>query len=73
MVEERVLRLLPNLPEGVSEAYFHPATERSPALVAAMPDYRHTEELAALTSGAVKARIAALGIALSTYGGLAGQ
>ena len=72
MVEERVLRLLPFLPEGVSEAYFHPAAERSPALVSAMPDYRHIDELAALTSAAVKTRIAELGIALATYGGLAG-
>jgi hopanoid biosynthesis associated protein HpnK len=72
MVEQRVLRLLPYLPDGVSEAYFHPATERSPALSAAMPDYRHREELAALTSPAVKARIDGLGIALSTYGALVG-
>ena len=72
MVEQRVLRLLPYLSDGVSEAYFHPATERSPALSAAMPDYRHREELAALTSPAVKARIEDLGIALSTYGGLVG-
>jgi hypothetical protein len=70
MVEERILRLLPHLPEGVSEIYFHPATERSPALAAAMPDYRHTEELAALTSPAVVARIAALNIELSTYSAL---
>ncbi len=45
MVEPRVLRLLPYLPEGVSEMYFHPAAERSPALIAAMPDYHHVEEL----------------------------
>jgi hopanoid biosynthesis associated protein HpnK len=70
MIEERVLRLLPHLPDGVSEAYFHPATERSPALVKAMPDYRHADELAALTSDAVKARIRALGITLTRYADL---
>jgi chitin disaccharide deacetylase len=70
MVEYRILRLLPYLPEGVSEIYFHPATERSPALATAMPEYHHTEELAALTSPAVAARIAALNIELSTYGAL---
>jgi hopanoid biosynthesis associated protein HpnK len=70
MVEERVLRLLPYLPDGVSEAYFHPATERSLALVGAMPDYRHADELAALTSDAVKARITALGITLTRYADL---
>ena len=68
MVEKRVLRLLPNLPGGVSELYFHPATERSPALAALMPDYHHTEELAALTSEAVKAQIAALDIRFANYG-----
>jgi hopanoid biosynthesis associated protein HpnK len=53
MTEERVLRLLPNLPEGVSEIYFHP--------------YRHGDELAALTSPAVASRVAELGIGLIGY------
>ena len=30
MTEDRLLRLLPHLPDGVSEIYFHPAVERSP-------------------------------------------
>ena len=41
MVEERLLRLVAHLPDGVSEIYLHPAAERTPALVAAMPGYRH--------------------------------
>jgi chitin disaccharide deacetylase len=71
MVEERVLRLLPHLPDGVSELYFHPATEATPALATAMPGYRPVEEFAALTSAALKARIAALGIGLTSYAALA--
>jgi chitin disaccharide deacetylase len=67
MVEDRLLRLLPHLPDGVSEIYFHPAAQRSPRLAAAMPDYRHVEELAALSSPAVRKEISALGIALVTY------
>ncbi len=67
MTEERVQHLLPHLPEGLSEIYFHPATERTPALAAAMPDYRHRDELAALLSPALKARIEALGIRRVTY------
>jgi hopanoid biosynthesis associated protein HpnK len=67
MIEERVLRLLPHLPDGTSEIYFHPATERRPAL----PDYRGPEELAALTSPAVRRRIDELGIALIGYADLA--
>ena len=55
MVEERVLGLLPHLPPGVSEIYCHPATRQTPALAAAMPGYRHAEELGALLSPAVRA------------------
>jgi len=72
MVEERLMRLLPHLPGGVSEIYLHPATQRSPRLVAAMPDYRQREELAALLSPAVRQRIAELGIAPAVYGAPAG-
>jgi hopanoid biosynthesis associated protein HpnK len=71
MVEERVLRLLAHLPDGVSELYFHPATERNPVLAASMPDYRHAEELAGLVSAPVRSQIAAFGIELTCYGVLA--
>jgi hopanoid biosynthesis associated protein HpnK len=71
MVEERVLRLVPHLPDGISEMYFHPAAERSPRLVAAMPRYHHPEELAALLSPAVRRQIAESGISLASYGDLA--
>jgi hopanoid biosynthesis associated protein HpnK len=67
MTEARLLRLLPVLPDGVSEIYFHPASRRSSALVHAMPDYRHVDELAALVSRAVKERIAAAGMELISY------
>ena len=71
MVEERVLGLLPHLPPGVSEIYFHPATRHTAALAAAMPGYRHTEELGALLSPDVRRRIAELGIGLIGYSDLA--
>ncbi len=67
MTEERLLRLLPYLPEGLSEIYFHPATGRTAALAAAMPEYRHRDELAALLSPALTARIEELGIRRVTY------
>jgi len=62
MTEGRILALLPHLPEGVSEIYFHPAAETTPALGKAMPGYRPTEELAALVSPRVRHRIKELGI-----------
>jgi hopanoid biosynthesis associated protein HpnK len=70
MTEDRILGLLPHLPEGVSEIYFHPAAEATPALCAAMPGYRPPEELAALVSPVVRCGIEELGIRLVTYGDL---
>ena len=70
MTEARVLGLLPHLPEGVSEIYFHPAVASNAAFAAAMPGYRHTEELAALVSPKVGHRIEELGIELVSYGEL---
>jgi hopanoid biosynthesis associated protein HpnK len=71
MVEGRLLRLLPQLPQGVSEIYFHPATMRNAALSATMPGYFQQEELAALLSPDVKKLVAELGIRLGGYGDLA--
>jgi hopanoid biosynthesis associated protein HpnK len=73
MVEERILRLIAHLPDGVSEIYFHPAIESSPSLVAAMPGYRHAEEFAALISPMVRRKIAEHGIGLVSYGDLAAE
>jgi chitin disaccharide deacetylase len=67
MTEERWLRLLPHLPEGVSEIYLHPAAERTPALLAAMPGYSQKEELAALLSPSLRSRFAELDIKLVSY------
>lgn len=68
MTTERVLRLIPNLPEGLSEVYFHPATSRDARLSAAMPDYEHEAELATLLSPAIRAALTAAEIEPTTYG-----
>jgi hopanoid biosynthesis associated protein HpnK len=70
MIEDRLLRLIAHLPDGVSEIYLHPATKRTPKLAAAMPKYRHQDEFAALLSARLKRRIAELGIALVSYSDL---
>jgi predicted glycoside hydrolase/deacetylase ChbG (UPF0249 family) len=70
MTEARVLDLLPHMPDGVSEIYFHPAVSRSGALIRAMPEYRHAEEFAALLSRAVRRQIAEAGIGLISYSDL---
>jgi hopanoid biosynthesis associated protein HpnK len=71
MTEARMLGLIPHLPDGVSEVYFHPAARRSPALVRAMPDYQHCAELAALVSPAVRAAIDHAGVVRTSFGDLA--
>jgi chitin disaccharide deacetylase len=48
MTPGRVRRLLDHLPDGVSELYFHPATERDAVLARLMPGYEHEAELATL-------------------------
>jgi hypothetical protein len=48
-------RLAANLPEGVSEAYFHPASRRDATLDRLMPTYHHEQELAALLDRGVEA------------------
>jgi hopanoid biosynthesis associated protein HpnK len=57
MVEERVLALLAHLPEGLSELYFHPTIARGGT----------ADDLGALMSRRVRARIAELGIELTSY------
>ena len=57
--EARVLSLLPHLPPGANELYFHPAAGRDAPLDALMPDYEHEAELAALVSPLVRAALAA--------------
>src|SRR5712692_4441105 len=51
---EVVLRILKQLPNGVTEMYFHPATRRCPEIDRTMPEYQHQAELETLTSAAVK-------------------
>ena len=48
MTRDRLLRLAPNLPPGISEIYFHPATHADATITRTMPRYQHAAELAAL-------------------------
>jgi hopanoid biosynthesis associated protein HpnK len=66
MTEDRLVALLPHLPDGVSEVYGHPAC----GAVYFAPGYRHAEELAALESPRVRERVAALGLPLVRYADL---
>ena len=67
MTAARLLQLIPVLPNGITEIYLHPATARSPYLVAAMPTYRHVEEFEALVSPDVRHAIDRHAVELTTY------
>ena len=54
MDEDTVLRLLEHLPEGITEMYFHAATERCPEIDRCTPEYLHEAELRTLTSTRVR-------------------
>ena len=54
MTPERIQGLIPRLPPGVSEIYFHPATGQNDMMRRFMPDYDPTGELAALLDPAVR-------------------
>ena len=69
MTEEYLLKVLERLQDGVTEIYFHPGCTPDPELAAWMPDYRHGEELAALTSARVRGMMADRGILLGNYRG----
>ncbi len=67
MTEDRLLRLIPRLPAGLSEIYFHPAAGRDALLDRLMPAYAHEGELAALISPAVMSAFVGAGIQRTTY------
>lgn len=56
MDEAALLRAIAQLPAGLSEIYLHPALHGG--LTPTMADYRHSDELAALLSPRVRARLA---------------
>lgn len=62
MDESAMLDVLNHLEPGVTEIYLHPATLSGRAIAEPMADYRHAEELAALTSPRVRAKMDALNI-----------
>jgi len=62
MVEGRMLPLIAQLPDGISELYCHPATRRWEGPDNLPSHYRAEAELAALLSPAVRAKIEAHGL-----------
>ncbi|HEY5365361.1 MAG TPA: hopanoid biosynthesis-associated protein HpnK [Casimicrobiaceae bacterium] len=71
MTRERVLALLDEVPPGVTEMYFHPATRAWAGIDPQIAGYDFAGELDALTSPDVRAKIAAIATP-TTYSDLTG-
>lgn len=71
MTEERVLRLLDDLPDGVTEMFFHPATGPFAGADPGTERYAWAGELAALTSERLRRSIERHNVASVTYGEIA--
>ena len=67
MTREYLLQLLPQLGDGVTELYCHPALIDAETRRWRPVDYASEAELAALTDARVAQRISDLGIELMTY------
>ncbi|MHB1951122.1 MAG: hopanoid biosynthesis-associated protein HpnK [Acidiferrobacteraceae bacterium] len=70
MTEESVLRLLPSLPPGVSEVYFHPAVPAEGPSGATSARDHQSAELAALISPRVRTALEHAGIERIAFGNL---
>jgi chitin disaccharide deacetylase len=70
MTRDRVLVLLDQLPPGVCEMYFHPATGPWEGIDPQIAGYDFAGELDALTSAEVREKLATAGISTLTYSDL---
>jgi hopanoid biosynthesis associated protein HpnK len=72
LTESRVIEILDRLPDGVTELFFHPATDSFEGADRGTEHFQWSAEFAALTSARVRERLARNGIRSITYGELAG-
>jgi hopanoid biosynthesis associated protein HpnK len=70
MTADRIIKLAEQLPFGVSEIYFHPASHQDARVARLMPDYEHEAELAALVDPAVRAAFDRAGAVQTSYDAL---
>jgi len=67
LTEPLLSRCLSELPDGLTEVFFHPATETSPQLARRQPGFRHAEELQALLSPQLRQIIDSHDIRLTNF------
>lgn len=69
MTEDYILNIIEDLQDGLTEIYFHPGILPDTEITSRMPDYRHEQELVAITSPAIKSKLKQLNIAVQNYRG----
>lgn len=69
MTENYILGIIEGLQDGLTEIYFHPGVLPDSEITRRMPDYRHPEELAAITSPRIRQRLHELQIQVQNYRG----
>lgn len=69
MTEGYILNIVDDLQDGLTEIYFHPGILPDAEITRRMPDYRHEDELAAITSPAVRDKLKRMKIAVQNYCG----
>jgi len=67
MTADRIIRLAKQLPAGLSEIYFHPASRHDTQLASLMPNYKHEAELATLLDPRVHAALDQAGAIQTSY------
>jgi hopanoid biosynthesis associated protein HpnK len=73
MTVDLVSRFVQNLPEGVTELCFHPATRRCAEIDRSMPRYHHEEEYLTLTSRTLRESIQRIGVQTIAFSDLCGK
>jgi hopanoid biosynthesis associated protein HpnK len=73
MTEDRLLALIPHLPEGLNEIYSHPATADARDMRRGVRGYKYREELAALLSPRVRQALIDNDITLARFSGLSAK
>ncbi len=71
MTLDLVLKIIKNLPVGVTELYFHPATRRCAEIERTMPHYRHEDEFRTLVSSSLVEALNTNRISRIAFGNLA--
>jgi hopanoid biosynthesis associated protein HpnK len=69
MTEDRLLALIPHLPDGLNEIYSHPANADAADIRRGVPHYKYREELAALLSPRVRQALIDNQISLVRFAG----